>query len=76
MEQLIIPFLVLIIMGLALMFFVLLKKKSPGSESLVMLQGQLSELKQVLDSKLGESAKSMQMQFNQSARIIRDVTEK
>lgn len=76
MEQFIIPFLVLIIITLALMFFILLKKKSPGSESLVMLQGQLSELKQVLDNKLGESAKSMQMQFNQSARIIRDVTEK
>lgn len=76
MEQFIIPFLVLIIIGFALMFFLLLKKKSSGSESLVMLQGQLSELKQVLDSKLSQSAKSMQMQFNQSARIIRDVTEK
>lgn len=77
MGPLIVIFLVLNIIGLALIFFILLKKKkSPESESLVMLQQQLSELRQVLDSKLGESVKSMQMQFNESAKIIRDVTEK
>ncbi len=77
MEQFIIPFLVLIIIALALIFFLLLKKRgSSESESSIMLQEQLNELRQVLDSKLGESTKSMQLQFNQSAKIIRDVTEK
>ncbi len=77
MEQLIIPFLILIIVGLALIFFLLLKKKgSSGSESLVMLQEQLNQVREVLDRKLDQSAKGMQMQFNQSAKIIRDVTER
>jgi len=77
MEQFIIPFLVLIITALALIFFLLLKKRGASeSESSIMLQEQLNELRQVLDSKLGESTKSMQLQFNESAKIIRDVTEK
>ena len=41
-----------------------------------MLQQQLNQLSQVLDNKLSESAKSMRIQSSQSAKIIRDVTEK
>lgn len=36
----------------------------------------INNLNKVLDSKLSESHKSMQMQFGQSAKIIQDVTEK
>jgi len=78
MEYFIITLLILIVIGLGLLFFLLFRKKTdkPGSESLIMLQQQLSQLSQVLDNKLSESAKSMRIQSSQSAKIIRDVTEK
>jgi len=41
-----------------------------------MLQQQISQLNQVLDTKLSESAKAVQGQFSESAKIIRNVTEK
>jgi len=78
MEYFIIILLILLVIGLGLLFFILFRKKTdkPESESLVMLQQQLSQLSQVLDNKLNESAKSMRVQSSQSAKIIRDVTEK
>jgi DNA recombination protein RmuC len=78
MEYFIIALLILVIVGLGLIFFLLFRKKTdkPESESLIMLQQQLNQLSQVLDNKLSESAKSMRIQSSQSARIIRDVTEK
>lgn len=78
MEYFIITFLILIVIGLGLIFFLLFRKKTakPETESLIMLQQQLSQLSQVLDNKLSESAKSMRIQSSQSAKIIRDVTEK
>ena len=79
MEQIIIGFLILIIVGLGSVFFLLLKKTS-GKEkdggSLLMLQQQINHISQVLDSKLSESTKAIQTQFGESAKIIRDVTEK
>ena len=70
--------LILVVAGLGLIFFLLFKKRTnkPEKESLLMLQQQLSQLSQVLDSKLSESTKSLQNQFNESNKIIRDVTEK
>ena len=41
-----------------------------------MMQEQLKEIRQTLDSKMGDSAKIMQQQFAQSTKIIRDVTER
>ena len=41
-----------------------------------MLQNQLNHISQVLDSKLSESNKNQQFQFNQSAKIIGDVRER
>jgi len=78
MEYFIIILLILIVVSLGLLFFLLFRKKTdkPESESLVMLQQQLGQLSQVLDNKLSESAKSMRVQSSQSAKIIRDVTEK
>ncbi len=78
MEYFIITLLILVIIGLGLLFFLLFRKKTdkPESESLIMLQQQLNQLSQVLDNKLSESAKSMRIQSSQSARIIRDVTER
>lgn len=43
---------------------------------MLMLQQQLNHISQVLDNKLSESHKTMQAQFGQSSKIIRDVTEK
>jgi len=78
MEYLIILFLVLIITGLGAAFFLLFKKrtKQETGESILMLQQQLNQLSQTLDGRLGESAKAIQEQFGQNAKIIRNVTEK
>jgi len=77
MEQLIILFLILMIIGLGAAFFFSLRKKSvQPNESLLMLQQQINNMSQVLDNKLSESSKAIQEQFGQSARIVRDVTER
>ncbi|MBZ9577860.1 DNA recombination protein RmuC [Patescibacteria group bacterium] len=73
----IIGILILIIVGLAVGLFLLLRKKpEKQSDALVMLQQQMNHISQVLDSKLSESTKAIQAQFGQSAKIIQDVTEK
>ncbi len=73
-------FYILIILGIGVVIFLLLRKKPepPKKEdnSLVMLQNQLNHISQVLDSKLSESNKNQQFQFNQSAKIIGDVRER
>jgi len=75
--DLVIYLLILIIIGIAGLFFLLLAKKPKRkSESLVMLQQQLNNLNQLVDNKLSESTRVIQSQFNQSAKIIQDVTER
>lgn len=78
MEQaIIISFLVLIFLGLLGVFFLLLKKKSETkSDSSLMIQQQLSDIRKTLENQLSESNKTLQVQFGQSAKIIGDVTEK
>ncbi|MFH1461006.1 MAG: DNA recombination protein RmuC [Patescibacteria group bacterium] len=77
MQAFIISFLILIAAGLGLLIYLLLRKKPEKPDnSLLMLQQQMSQINQVLDNKLSESAKAAQNQFSQSARIIRDVTER
>lgn len=63
---------------LAVLFLFIRKiaSKKEDSSSLVMLQNQLNELRNALDMKLGESHQAAQHQFQESAKIIRDVTEK
>ncbi|MFA6098220.1 MAG: DNA recombination protein RmuC [Patescibacteria group bacterium] len=77
----------LILLGIIVMFFrsprgVGLEQKDV-SEKMVRLEeriGQLNEksteITRVLDTKLAESTKALQEQFGQSAKIVRDVTEK
>jgi len=72
MEQVIIAFLIILVIGLGIVIFLLLKKK----ESSPLIMQQLNHVSEVLDSKLAESNKTIQNQFGQSARIIRDVTER
>jgi len=69
--------LVVIVIGLALTVFLLLRKpKKENDNSLLMLQQQISQISQAVDSKLSESNKNVQEQFKHSADIIRNVTEK
>lgn len=76
MEQLTILLLILVIVGTAGAIFFSTRRKPTSENALLMLQQQLNHISQVLDNKLSESNKNFQEQFSQSARIIRDVTEK
>ena len=77
MTEIVIGLLVLVIVGLAVVIFLVSRKKpEKQSESFVILQQQLNNIAQVLDNKLSESTKAIQTQFGQSAKIIQDVTEK
>jgi DNA recombination protein RmuC len=73
-------FYILIIIGIGLVVFLQLRKKpeEPKKDDgqLLMLQQQLNHISQVMDSKLSESNKNQQFQFNQSAKIIGDVRER
>ncbi len=63
----------------ALVYFLLRRKpeeKPQDNSAILMMQEQLKEIRQTLDAKMGDSAKIMQQQFSQSAKIIRDVTER
>jgi len=73
-QALILIFLVALTIGV----FLLLKKKpaKQDNQPLLMIQQRLDNLNGVLDDKLSQSAKTVQEQFSQSAKIIRDVTEK
>lgn len=79
--------LIIMIAGLgALMVFLSRKKskeKPQDNSAILMMQDQLKELRQTLqnfgtqvDSKMGDSTKMFQQQFAQSAKIVRDVTER
>ncbi len=73
-------FYLLIIAGIAVVIFLLIRKKTepakPEDNSLLMLQQQINQISQVLDSKLSESNKNSQFQFAESSKIIGDVRER
>jgi len=72
-------FLILNVVGFAVLIFLLTRKKPEKKEdnsAVIMLQQQIHQLNQVLDNKLSESNKAMQDQFGQGAKIIQDVTKK
>jgi DNA recombination protein RmuC len=74
--------LIIIAVGVVVAIFLLLKRNPSASSgprddgSLLMLQQQVSQIAQAVDSKLSESNKNVQEQFRHSADIIRNVTEK
>jgi len=74
MEIIIVGLLVIIVIALGTAIFLVLKKKPDNS--LIMLQQQVGQITQTLDTKLTESNKAIQSQFGESAKIIRDVTER
>ncbi len=67
--------LILVILGLGVVIFLLLKKNQNKEEGSLVIQ-QLNHMNQILDNKLSESARTIQTQFSQSAEIISNVTEK
>ena len=82
--QLITILLTLLIIGMAVVIFLLLKKKEGQdgerlitmTERLSQLAEQNKELRQALDSKLSETHKATQVQFNQTSKLIANVTER
>ncbi|HEY4527700.1 MAG TPA: DNA recombination protein RmuC [Candidatus Paceibacterota bacterium] len=62
--------------GTALVYFLFLRKTPKDSEGMFLLQNQMAELVRKLDHGLGQSAQIMQKQFGESAKIIREVTER
>ncbi|MFZ3074533.1 MAG: DNA recombination protein RmuC, partial [Minisyncoccales bacterium] len=70
-----------VIAALAAQTWILLRKKR-GEElpkndaAMAMLQQQLNQVSQTLDTKLAESNRAMQEQFGQSFAVIKDVTQK
>ncbi|OGF84069.1 hypothetical protein A2Z63_01345 [Candidatus Giovannonibacteria bacterium RIFCSPLOWO2_02_44_8] len=73
-----------IILGIAIggvAAYFILSKKTKGeeekpSEGMLMLQNQMNELARKLDRGLGQSTEVIQKQFGESAKIIREVTER
>jgi DNA recombination protein RmuC len=72
--------LLLIAVGVVAAIFLLLRKKVEPEEkkdgTMLMLQQQINQIAQAVDSKLSESNKNAQEQFKYSSDIIRNVTEK
>ncbi len=71
--------LIVLTLGLLTAVFLLMRKfekPKENGEGLTLLQNQMNEITRTLDSKLAESTRAMQNQFGQSAKIIRDVTER
>ena len=83
-NYLFILFFAVLIIGLAIVIFLLTKRKESGDgeklaammERLASLAEQNRELRQVMDGKLAETHRANQLQFGQTAKIISEVTEK
>lgn len=65
----------LLVSGFAVLFFAI-RKKPDDNQSFLLLQHQVQEIVRTLDRRMGESHESMQQQFQQSAQIIQNVTER
>jgi len=87
LNQAIIFLLILLIFGIVLIIFMLIKNRPATSgqdnerlaammERLAGLAEQNRELRQAMDGKLAETHRANQLQFGQTAKIISEVTEK
>ncbi len=66
---------IIVLLGITIFLLLRANKKPSQQENLLIMQ-RLSELNQVVDSKLTESNRNIQNQYGQSMKIIQDVTEK
>ncbi len=80
METVLLSIILVLLAGLVAIGILLLKRRPGGVEAqnqnFFMLQNQINEVNRTLDLKLGELPKVIQGQFGESAKIIRDVTER
>ncbi len=65
-----------IIIGSILVWFITRKSAPKDSDGMLMLQNQMNDLARKLDHGLGQSTEVLQKQFGESAKIIREVTER
>jgi len=86
-QNLLLILLLVVLAAVGALIYITLKRrpeaKPQDNQSLLLMQEQLKELRQTLqnfgatvDNKMGDSAKMFQQQFAQSAKIVRDVTER
>ena len=66
----------MIIGGIAAYFIFTRKKDEEAGQGFLMLQNQMNDLARKLDQGLGQSTDILQKQFGESAKIIREVTER
>src|SRR3989344_8054116 len=66
----------MILGGIAAHFILSRRKPAQDNQGMLMLQNQMQEMSRKLDQNLGKSADIMQKQFGESAKIIREVTER
>src|SRR3989344_2619597 len=70
---------ILIIAGLVVAVFFFWrsgqKQQGAGGQEIFMIQGQIAELRQAVDDKLGTSATMFQQQYSESAKLIQAVTQ-
>ncbi|PJE64121.1 MAG: DNA recombination protein RmuC [Candidatus Ryanbacteria bacterium CG10_big_fil_rev_8_21_14_0_10_43_42] len=78
MNTIFIIFLGVLVIGVIVVIWLLLraKKQPEDSGALTILQNQMNEITRTLDKRLGESAVHMQSQFHESMRASKDLTEK
>jgi len=78
MEILLITTIFVLLAGFGILFFLVSKinKGKSDDQSMVMLQNQINEINKTLGTSLSDTQKTMQEQFGQNAKIIREVTEK
>jgi DNA recombination protein RmuC len=82
MQIILVIFLILILAGFGLIFYLINKKfqeikEGPkNDQSFLLLQNQLNELTRAVDAKLSETHKTMAEQVGASNKIIKEVTEK
>jgi len=75
-------FLLIILAALGIGFYFILSaikrrdEETKPDQSLLLLQNTINEFRRTLEQNLGESRHQMQNQFGESAKIIRDVTER
>ena len=70
--------LIIITLGFLGVFFYLSKQKDKkdNDQGLILLQNQINEINKTLDTRLKESINVLEHQFGESAKIVREVTEK
>jgi len=82
MEILLFALLAIMILGFIGIIFYLraemrrLRDGTKNDQSFLLLQNQVNEMSRVLDAKLSESVRHFQFQSSESAKIIREVTER